>query len=161
ATLLGGGMSSRLFQEVREKRGLVYAISAFAQAHDDVGLFGIYAGTGERELAELVPVVIDELAAVQRAVTAEELQRAKAQVKASVLMALESTSARCEQLAHQILTWGRVIPTEETVARIEAVTTEDVSALARRLFRSRPTLAAIGPIAQLPELETIEERLAA
>ncbi len=161
ATLLGGGMSSRLFQEVREKRGLVYAISAFASPYDDAGLFGIYAGTGERELAELVPVVVNELAAVQRAITEEELQRAKAQVKASVLMALESTSARCEQLAHQLLTWGRVIPTEETVARIEGVTREEVSALARRLFRARPTLAAIGPIARLPALDTLGERLAA
>jgi len=161
ATLLGGGMSSRLFQEVREKRGLVYAISAFASAYDDSGLFGIYAGTGERELAELVPVVVSELTSVQRAVTGEELARAKAQVKASVLMALESTSSRCEQLAHQLLTWGRVIPTEETVARIEGVPAEQVSALARRLFRARPTLAAIGPISRLPSIETMSECLAA
>ncbi|MFQ3622225.1 MAG: pitrilysin family protein [Acetobacteraceae bacterium] len=161
ATLLGGGMSSRLFQEVREKRGLVYAISSFAQPYDDGGLFGIYAGTGREQVRELVPVVAGELAAVQEAVSEEELRRAKAQVKASVLMALESTSARCEQLAHQISTWGRIVPTEETVARLEAVTAGEVQALARRMFRARPTLAAIGPIGALPQAGEIAERLAA
>jgi predicted Zn-dependent peptidase len=161
STLLGGGMSSRLFQEVREKRGLVYAISSFVQPYRDDGLFGVYAGTGEEQVKELLPVVSAELAAVQRGVTEDELRRAKAQLKASVLMALESTSARCEQLAHQIATWGRVVPTEETVARINAVTAEQAAAVARRMFRARPTLAAIGPIGALPSMGAIAERIAA
>ena len=161
STLLGGGMSSRLFQEVREKRGLVYAISSFVQPYRDDGLFGVYAGTGEEQVKELVPVVSAELAAVQRGVTEDELRRAKAQLKASALMALESTGARCEQLAHQIATWGRVVPTEETVARINAVTAEEVAAVARRMFRARPTLAAIGPIGALPSMGAIAERIAA
>jgi len=159
--LLGGGMSSRLFQEVREKRGLVYAISSFVSPYLDSGTFGIYAGTGEAEAAELIPVVLGELAAVQRSVTPEELARARAQVKASLLMSLESTSSRCEQIAHQIHTWGRVVPLAETIARLEAVTVEDVAAAARRMFRGRPTLAAIGPVGRLPALPAIAERLAA
>jgi predicted Zn-dependent peptidase len=161
STLLGGGMSSRLFQEVREKRGLVYAISSFLSPYVDGGTFGIYAGTGEKEVAELVPVVLGELAAVQQAVTEDELRRAKAQVKASLLMSLESTGSRCEQIAHHIHTWGRVIPMEESLARLAAVTTEDVAAAARRMFRSSPTLAAVGPVAKLPGLPVIAEKLAA
>ncbi|WP_144186236.1 M16 family metallopeptidase [Elioraea rosea] len=160
STLLGGGMSSRLFQEVREKRGLVYAISSFLSPYLDGGTFGIYAGTGEAEAAELVPVVLGELAAVQQRVTEEELARAKAQVKASLLMSLESTSSRCEQIAHHIHTWGRVIPMEETLAKLAAVTAEDVAASARRMFRAAPTLAAVGPVSKLPRLPMIAEKLA-
>jgi predicted Zn-dependent peptidase len=161
STLLGGGMSSRLFQEVREKRGLVYAIYSFAQPYRDGGLFGIYAGTGEKEVAELVPVVTEELAKVQAEVSEEELRRAKAQLKASVLMALESTSSRCEQIARQLQVHGRIIPTEETVSRIAAVTVADVQAAARRLFRATPTLAAVGPLKHLPGFAAITEKLAA
>jgi len=159
--VVGGGMSSRLFQEVREKRGLVYAISSFLSPYLDGGTFGIYAGTGESEAAELVPVVLAELAAVQQAVTEEELARAKAQVKASLLMSLESTSSRCEQIAHQVHTWGRVVPMEETLAKLAAVTRADVTAAARTIFRSVPTLAAVGPVSKLPELPAIAEKLAA
>ena len=161
STLLGGGMSSRLFQEVREKRGLVYSIYTFVQPFNDTGLFGLYAGTGERQVAELLPVVTEEFSKVQREVTELELKRAKAQTKASVLMALESTSSRCEQIARQIQVHGRVLPTAEIVAKIEAVTTEQVQSLAAKLFRARPTLAAVGPLAHLPRLPSIVERLAA
>ncbi len=161
STLLGGGMSSRLFQEVRERRGLVYSIYTFVQPFNDTGLFGLYAGTGEREAAELVPVVAEELAKVQQSVLPEELKRAKAQTKASVLMALESTGARSEQIARQLQVHGRVLPTAEIVARIEAVTAADVERLAARLFRAVPTLAAIGPLGRLPPLASIAERLAA
>lgn len=159
--LLGGGMSSRLFQEVREKRGLVYSIYTFVQPFQDAGLFGLYAGTGEHEVKELMPVVIEELVKVQRGITAEELKRAKAQTKASVLMTLESTSSRCEQIARQMQVHGRILPTEEIVARIEAVSAGQVQAVARQLFRARPTLAAVGRIAALPPLAAIAEKLAA
>jgi len=161
STLLGGGMSSRLFQEVREKRGLVYSIYSFNAPYVDGGVFGIYAGTGESEAAELVPVVLDELHKVQDAVTEAELARARAQVKASLLMSLESTGSRCEQLARQIQVFDRVIPTAETVAKIEAVTTAEVQRAAARIFRSPPTLAAMGPAGRVPTLPTIAERLAA
>ena len=161
STLLGGGMSSRLFQEVREKRGLVYSIYSFSAPFADSGLFGIYAGTGESEAAELMPVTLAELRAVQKSVSQDELNRARAQVKASLLMSLESTGSRCEQIARQIQVFGRVVPTAETVAKIAAVTCEDVSRAAARLFRAPPTLATIGPTDQVPGLAHITEQLAA
>jgi len=161
STLLGGGMSSRLFQEVREKRGLVYSIYSFSAPYIDGGLFGIYAGTGESEAAELMPVALDELHKVQDSVNAAELARARAQVKAGLLMSLESTGSRCEQLARQIQVFGRVIPTVETVGKIEAVTQADVQRAAARIFRAAPTLAAMGPAGRVPALPAIAERLAA
>jgi predicted Zn-dependent peptidase len=161
STLLGGGMSSRLFQEVREKRGLVYSIYSFNAPHADGGLFGIYAGTGEREAEELVPVTLEELRKVQGGVSEAELARARAQVKASLLMSLESTGARCEQLARQLQVFGRVVPTAETVAKINAVTIDDVRRAAARIFRGAPTLAALGPAEHVPGLPAIADRLAA
>jgi predicted Zn-dependent peptidase len=161
STLLGGGMSSRLFQEVREKRGLVYSVYSFTAPCMDGGLFGIYAGTGESEAAELMPVTLDELRKVQSEVTQAELARARAQVKAGLLMSLESTSSRCEQLARQIQVFGRVIPTAETVQRIEAVGVADVQRAAARIFRGAPTLAAMGPASRVPDVAAIGQRLAA
>jgi predicted Zn-dependent peptidase len=161
STLLGGGMSSRLFQEIREKRGLVYSIYSFAAPYMDGGLFGIYAGTGEDEAAELVPVTLEELARVQLDANEAELRRARTQTKASLLMSLESTGSRCEQLARQFQVFGRLIPTEETIAKIDRVTVEDVRRVATRIFRGRPTLAAMGPAERVPGLPHIVERLAA
>jgi predicted Zn-dependent peptidase len=161
STILGGGMSSRLFQEVREKRGLVYSIYSFSAPYVDGGLFGIYAGTGESEAAELMPVALGELQKVQERITPTELARARAQVKAGLLMSLESTGMRCEQLARQIQVFGRVIPTAETVAKIEAVTEADVQRAAGRIFRARPTLATMGPAGRVLDVPGISERLAA
>jgi predicted Zn-dependent peptidase len=161
STLLGGGMSSRLFQEVREKRGLVYSIYSFSAPYLDGGLFGIYAGTGESEAAELIPVTLGELEKVQHDVREDELARARAQVKASLLMSLESTGSRCEQIARQLQVFGRLIPTAETVAKVNAVTIADVQRAAARLFRARPTLAALGPSEHVPGLDAITDRLAA
>jgi predicted Zn-dependent peptidase len=161
STLLGGGMSSRLFQEVREKRGLVYSIYSFSAPYADGGLFGIYAGTGESEAEELMPVTLEELRKVQSEVTEAELARARAQVKASLLMSLESTGSRCEQLARQMQVFGRVVPTQETVAKINAVTPDDIQRAAARHFRATPTLATMGPAARVPKLESIVETLTA
>ena len=161
STLLGGGMSSRLFQEIREKRGLVYSIYSFTAPARDGGLFGIYAGTGESEAAELMPVTLEELAKVQQNVTAAELNRARAQLKAGLLMSLESTGSRCEQLARQWQIFGRVIPAAETVAKIEAVTEAEIRAVGAKIFRTRPTLATLGPIGRVPKLSNIIDRLAA
>lgn len=161
STLLGGGMSSRLFQEIREKRGLVYSIYSFTAPFRDGGLFGVYAGTGESEVAELMPVMLDELGKVQTGITPAELNRARAQLKASLLMSMESTGSRCEQLARHIQTWGRVISTEETLAKLNAVTEADIRRAATRHFRSAPTLAVIGPNGQVPTLAEIAVTLAA
>ena len=161
STLLGGGMSSRLFQEIREKRGLVYSIYSFTSPFNDGGLFGIYAGTGESEAAELMPVMLAELGKVQNHITAAELGRARAQLKASLLMSQESTGSRCEQLARQIQTYGRIIPTEEVLAKINAVTEADIRRAAARHFRATPTLATVGPSDEVPTLADIVETLGA
>jgi predicted Zn-dependent peptidase len=160
STLLGGGMSSRLFQEVREKRGLVYSIYTFTGGYHDGGLFGVYAGTGEDEVAELVPVVCDEVAKVGADVTEDEVARARAQLKAGTLMALESTMSRCEQLGQQMLIYDRPVPVEEIVAKIDGVDRDAVVKAAGRLRASRPTVAALGPIAKLESYDRIAERLA-
>jgi len=160
ASVLGGGMSSRLFQEVREKRGLCYSIYAFHWAFHDTGLFGVYAATGDAELTELTPVLAGELAQLADRVGEDELSRVRAQVKAGIAMSLESTSARAEQLARQHLALGREIPVEEMVAKVEAVTCDDVSRLAARLFAgSSPTVSAIGPLSQLESYDRFAERL--
>jgi predicted Zn-dependent peptidase len=161
STLLGGGMSSRLFQEIREKRGLVYSIYSFTAPFMDTGLFGIYAGTGEAEAKELMPVTLQELLRVQDEVSVDELNRARAQVKASLLMSLESTGSRCEQLARQMQVFGRPVPTGESVAKLNAVDIEAVQRVARRIFRGAPTLAALGPAGNVPGLASIFDRLAA
>ena len=160
SALLGGGMSSRLFQEVREKRGLAYAISSFLSAYTDTGVFGIYAGTGSEEAAELLPLVMDEIDKVKADVTAEEVNRARAQLKASLLMGLESTSSRCEQVAQQMLVFGRPIPTEEIVAKVDAVDEAAVTRVAERLFAGQPTLAAVGPVGKVADFDAIAARLA-
>lgn len=159
STLLGGGMSSRLFQEVREKRGLVYSIYSFASSYRDGGLFGIYAGTGESEVEDLLPVVCDELGKSVAAIAEDELLRARAQIKAGILMSLESSSARCEQLAQQILVYGRPLTVPEVVERIEAVDPAALRRFAGRLLKSAPTLASLGPIGRVESLERVAARL--
>ncbi|MCI1437575.1 MAG: insulinase family protein [Acetobacter indonesiensis] len=159
--VLGGGMSSRLFQEIREKRGLVYSVYSFNAPFIDGGLFGIYAGTGEKQCAELVPVTLEELHKVQQSVGQDEMLRARAQLKASLLMSLESTGSRCEQIARQLQLFGRIIPVAETVAHVEAVTPADICRVASRIFTQQPTLAALGPVSHVLPLNTIAEKLAA
>jgi len=160
STLFGGGMSSRLFQEVREKRGLVYSIYSFASSYRDGGLFGIYAGTGEREVTELMPLICDEFVKVADSLTDEEVARARAQLRAGLLMSRESTGSRSEQLAHQLMVYGRPVGVAEIVGRIEAVDRAAVAGAARRLLASPPTLAALGPIDRVASLASLRDRLA-
>jgi len=161
STLLGGGMSSRLFQEIREERGLVYSIYSFAQGYRDMGLFGVYAGTGEDQAAELIPVLCGELQKVTASVDADEMARAKAQMKASLLMNLESTGARADQLGQQMLLFGRPREAGEIAGLIDAVTEAEVTAMAARIFSCAPTLATIGPDAGVEAFSAIARRLAA
>ncbi|MBT3557357.1 MAG: insulinase family protein [Rhodospirillales bacterium] len=158
-TLLGGGMSSRLFQEIREKRGMVYSVYSFMSSLHDSGMFGIYAGTGEKEAAEVVPVICDELTRSTKDVTDDEMNRARAQLKAGILMSLESSSSRCEQAARQLLVYGRTIPLEETVAKIEAVDKEAVMRVASRVIASPLTMTALGPVGQIEPFSTTKGRL--
>lgn len=160
STLFGGGMSSRLFQEVREKRGLVYSIYSFTAAFTDGGVFGIYAGTGAGQVGELVPLVGGELRRLAEDAEAAEVARAKAQLKASILMGRESTGARCEQLAQQLLIYGRPLPVEEIVAKIDAIDVAAVRDLAARLATGSPTLASLGPLNGARPFEDLARALA-
>jgi predicted Zn-dependent peptidase len=160
AIVLGGGMSSRLFQEVREKRGLCYTISAFHAPYADTGMFGVYAGTDAGDVKELMNVVAAEAAATTQNLQEHEIARAKAQIKVGLLMALESTGARARQLANQILTYGRPLPIGEMIARVDAVTVESARAAGATVIgRAQPAIAALGPRKGLEGAETIVESL--
>lgn len=159
STLLGEGMSSRLFQEVREKRGLAYGIHSFASSASDTGLFGIYTSAGPQEAQNLLPVVCDELLKVSSTLREEEISRSKNQIKASLLMALESTSARGQQLAFQMMAYGRPLDPAEIIDRIDAVESQDISRLATRIFSGAPTLTAVGPVRHLMSYDKLCERL--
>ena len=145
--LFGGGMSSRLFQEVRERRGLCYAIYSSCWALADTGLFGIHAATGPEMMGKLIDVVGEQLVGAAAEKPAEaELARAKAQLKAGLLMGLESSSARAEQMARQLLLFDRLIEPPELIERIDAVTAEAVRELAAKLVERmlRPSVAVVG-----------------
>lgn len=160
ASILGGGMSSRLFQEVREKRGLCYSVYAFHWAFADSGVFGVAAATGENEVAELIPVVADELRRATETITDEEVVRVRNQIRAGLLMSLESPSARAGQLARQQILWGRPIPLQETVDRINRITADRVKHVARQIFDTdNVSLAGIGPVSKLPDYKSIAARL--
>jgi predicted Zn-dependent peptidase len=160
STAFGGGMSSRLFQEVREKRGLAYTIHSFAHSYRDGGLFGIYAGTGEDDAGELVPVLCDETMGLADGLTPVELARAKAQMKAGLLMSLESTGARCEQMAQHMLIHGTPFDPADLVRHIEAVDNAAIARVVAHWRTAPPTLAALGPVGQLEDFERLRARLA-
>ncbi|MBT7268603.1 MAG: insulinase family protein [Rhodospirillaceae bacterium] len=159
STLLGGGMSSRLFQEIREKRGLVYSIYSFASSFEDGGIFGVYAGTGRNEVTELIPVMCDEIQKLTSSVGEDELARARAQLKAATLMTLESTASRSEQVARQLQIFDRVVPIEEVIGEIEKVDAAAVQRTVKRMIESQPTFAAIGPIDKVEDFDTLMARL--
>ena len=160
SVILGGGMSSRLFQEVREKRGLCYSIHAFHWGFSDTGVFGIHAATGEEDTAELVPVILDELLKAGEMISDAEVNRARAQIRSGLLMGMESPSSRAGQIARQILLFGRPVTTEELVSRLEAISAERLRDLAYRTFRqSNPTIAVVGPKSGILSQEEIAAHL--
>ena len=160
ANVLGGGMSSRLFQEAREKRGLCYSIAAFHVPYSDIGMFGLHAGTDADDTEELMRVIVGEIAGAAETVAEPEVARAKAQMKAGLLMALESSSARINRLASNIIMRGRPMPVEELVEKIDAVTVETVRAAGRALIaRGQMATAAIGPGSGLESAAAIAESL--
>jgi predicted Zn-dependent peptidase len=161
-TALGGGMSSRLFQKVREERGLCYSIYAQSGSYEDTGMVTIYAGTSEGEIGDLCALTMDELKRAAEDMTEAEVARARAQMKAGLLMGLESPSSRAERLARYIAIWGAVPGLAEATARIDAVTRADVLAYAERLVSQRDTaLALYGPVGAAPGLGDLRDRLAA
>ncbi|HEX4304173.1 MAG TPA: pitrilysin family protein [Rhizomicrobium sp.] len=149
-TALGGGTSSRLFQEARERRGLCYAISAFAQASKDAGTIGIYTGTGEAEAADIAGVVAGEMEKLAESANDAEVSRAKAQMRSGLLMGLERPGQRAEQIAGQMFSYGHLLTTEELTAKLDAVDTAAVRAFGARIMEGgSPAIAAVGPVSKL------------
>jgi predicted Zn-dependent peptidase len=161
ATALGGGMSSRLFQKIREERGLCYSIFAQSGAYEDTGQITIYAGTSEDEISDLMQLTVDELKRSADDMSDAEVARARAQLKAGLLMGLESPSARAERLARLLAIWGRVPDVEEAVQRIDAVGTSDVRKYAAQMAGARAALALYGPVGNAPGLEAMRKSLLA
>jgi predicted Zn-dependent peptidase len=158
-TALGGGMSSRLFQEIREKRGLCYSIYAFANSFLDGGMVGVYAGTGASEAREISALVVEQIALLGQTANAEEVARAKAQLRSGLLMGLERPSVRSEQIAAHLLAYGRVVPIEEIKEKLDAVTVGAVRGVGERLMSTpRPAIAALGPIDSLESYESFTGR---
>ncbi|MDH5797730.1 MAG: insulinase family protein, partial [Paracoccaceae bacterium] len=161
STAFGGGMSSRLFQEIREKRGLCYAIYAQAGAYADTGMTTIYAGTSGDLVGELASLTIDEMKRAADDMTEEEIARARAQLKAGLLMGLESPSARAERLARMVSIWDRVPTLEETVERIDAVDRYKIRDFAGSLLIANTAMALYGPVTHAPEMQELRQRLSA
>jgi predicted Zn-dependent peptidase len=160
AMALGGGMSSRLFQKVREERGLCYSIFAQSGAYEDAGQITIYAGTSEEEISDLTSITLDELKRASSDMSEAEVARARVQLKAGLLMGLESPSSRAERLARLLAIWGRVPTPEEAVEKIDAVTTTDVRRYAGEMIGADVALALYGPVCNAPGLEEIKRGLA-
>jgi predicted Zn-dependent peptidase len=162
ASALGGGMSSRLFQKIREERGLCYSIFAQAGAHVDGGLITIYSGTSGEDLRDLAQLTADEIRRAADDMSEAEVARARTQMKAGLLMGLESPSSRAERLARLWAIWGRIPPLDETVAKIDAVSAADVRAFTAGLCTAgRTAMALYGPVSKAPSLARLTERLAA
>jgi len=161
ATAFGGGMSSRLFQEIREKRGLCYAIYAQAGAFSETGMMTIYAGTSAQQVDELAKITVDEMKRAADDMSEAEVARARTQMKAGTLMGLESPSSRAERLARMVAIWGRVPQLDEVVGQIDAVSTTDVRKFAADMAQANAALALYGPVAKAPDLAELRDRLAA
>ena len=160
AEILGGGMSSRLFQEVREHRGLAYAIDAFADTHDDVGVLGVYAGTAAKDAAEAAQVSAAELIGLAQGLREGELERAKAQLKGAMFMARESALARAEQSASQVLLFDRTLSAGEIAIEIDAVTAADIARLGQRLLAPGLCVGAVlGPKRSTAAAEAFQRAL--
>ncbi len=159
STLLGEGMSSRLFQEIREKRGLAYSVFSNTQSFSDTGIFSIYLGTGQDDVPKLVPVLRDEIKKVAEKVSEDEVKRARAQIKAGLLMSLESPGSRCAQSARQIMVYGRPLTTAEIIAKVEDVNAAGICRVAQRIFAGAPTVAALGEAKSLDGLDALRAQI--
>mgnify|MGYP000300465092 CR=1 FL=1 len=162
AIAMGGGMSSRLFQELREHRGLCYTIFAQAGAYADTGMMTIYAGTSAEQLGELATLTMAELKRAADDMSAEEVARARAQMKAGMLMGLESPSNRAERLARMVAIWDKVPTIDDTIERIDAVTTGDVRDFGGKVItQAGSAMALYGPIEAAPSLDSLKAMLVA
>ena len=160
AQAMGGGMSSRLFQEARENRGLAYAVDAYADTYEDVGVLGVYAGCAAGDAAELARICAGEIQGLATSVGAAELTRAKAQLKASMFMGREQPLSRAEQAAGQTLLFGRLYPAAEIAEAIDAVTAADFARLGERLTADRKSVVSVlGSKAAMAAPEAFEAAL--
>ena len=158
SVLIGGGQTSRLFQEIREKRGLAYQIGSDYSPFSDCGSFDVFAGTGKDKITELLPVLCDELINSAKNITEEEITRAKTQIKSSMIMSLESSSSNATTAAYQLLRYNRLIDMEEDIEKINNVSKESIEKVVQKMLQSKPTIASIGPIKNLEKLENIQSR---
>ena len=162
SSAVGGGMSSRLFQKIREEHGLCYTIFAQSGFHDDTGMLTVYAGTGADDIAKLANLTVDEIKRAAEDLTEAEVARAKAQLRASLLMALESPTAQAERMARTLAIWGRIPDPAEVAEKIAAVSMVEIRDHAIRLLsQPRPALALYGPVKSAPSRDDLTERLAA
>ena len=161
ATAVGGGMSSPLFQELREKRGLAYAVNAFHWSFADAGLFGVYAGSAPKDAGELMAAALETLAEATQRLEAGAVERAKAQLKVATLSVLEQPGSRAQQLARQLFAYGRLVPLEEAIARIDRIDATAARQVGTAMLASAPTVAAIGRIGKVMGAEKVARRLAA
>ncbi|WP_051425925.1 M16 family metallopeptidase [Jiangella gansuensis] len=151
---LGGGMSSRLFQEVRERRGLAYSVYSYAAQHAAAGLFGVYVGCQPKKVDQVLDLCRTVLAdVVHRGITQEELERGKGQARGGLVLGLEDTSARMSRLAKAELVYDELPSVDELIARVDRVTMDDVTDLARSLLPASPTLAVVGPFDEVTRFE--------
>jgi predicted Zn-dependent peptidase len=160
ANAVGGGMASPLFQEVREKRGLAYGVSAFHWSFLDAGLFGFEAGANAADVRELVAVGVDVLAEASEKLGETDMNRAKAQTKVALLTALENSSSRAEQIARQTMIFGRVLSQAEVIGKIDALTLDDVRATGAALLRTPPTVTILGATRKPMTAADVSARLA-
>ena len=161
AQILGGGMASRLFQEIREKRGLVYAVGAHHSAYQDIGDFSVYAGTGPDLIQELIPTLGDEICKIAHDIQADEIERARQQFKAGMLMGQESVFARAQKLASQLFLYGKPRSMDEIMSEINAVDHAAIKRVCEKMLSHKPTVAAIGPLANLESPDKIQSRFVA
>jgi predicted Zn-dependent peptidase len=159
AHILGGGLTSRLWHEVREIRGLAYSVDSFHWPFSDCGLFGIGAGTAGADVSEFAKVTLACMRQATQDISEIEMIRAKAQMKVALLTALETPGGRIERMARQLLSWGRIVESDEIVRKVDALDEGHVREAGHRLLQGNPTVAAIGPIKGLPSLEAITESL--
>ena len=145
ADILGGGMSSRLFQTIREDRGLAYSVYAFADGYEQCGLLGAYAGVDSENAAETAGLIWREMAALSEGALAAELDRARAMLRSSLMMALESPAARIESAAGQLFAFGELLEAKDIMERLADVTLADVARCAERALSSAPAVSIVGP----------------
>ncbi len=157
SNILGGGMSSRLFQNIREGRGLAYSVFSFSSSYKDTGIFGIYSATSPDKVNEYTEAVANEIINCEKSLTSQEIDKAKKQLKAGLLMSSESPVARMNQIARQISIYGRVIDISETLEKIDAIKKHHISNFVSETFKSNKlTISALGAISELSDQDVIK-----